>query len=180
MDINFSPEAFTITHLHRCPNLVIKSDTPKGRGVFASAPIPAKTIIDVCPVLVLGLEENKEHIEKSSLYHYTYNWPIPISSPSPSSSSPSPSGPHSPKTETHQALILGLGSMFNHSTHSQNVVWERDIVRQIVTYRALRDIAEGEELCISYGSHLTFKDVDAPSVNVVDEDINQLNQIQLD
>lgn len=42
-----------------------------GRGVFATKDIPAKTIIDVCPVLVLGHEENIDHIEHTSLYHYT-------------------------------------------------------------------------------------------------------------
>lgn len=30
MEISFTPGAFNITQLHRCPNLVIKSDTPKG------------------------------------------------------------------------------------------------------------------------------------------------------
>jgi uncharacterized protein len=75
--------------LERCPNLTIISDTPKGmlfslrsqsardrtnfagRGVFATKRIAAKEVIDVCPVLVLGLEENVEHIEHTSLYHYT-------------------------------------------------------------------------------------------------------------
>lgn len=46
-----------------------------------------------------------------------------------------------------QAVIFGLGSMFNHSTQDQNVVWERDPERLIITYRALRDITDGEELC---------------------------------
>lgn len=46
-----------------------------------------------------------------------------------------------------QAVIFGLGSMFNHSAQHQNVVWERDTARMIVTYRALRDIQAGEELC---------------------------------
>lgn len=80
--------------LQRCPDLGIISDTPKGcivtrvfarllllfleyadalvgRGVFATRDIPAKTVIDVCPVLVLGIEENKKHLEHTSLYHYT-------------------------------------------------------------------------------------------------------------
>jgi uncharacterized protein len=51
------------------------------------------------------------------------------------------------KKRVTQAVIFGLGSMFNHSTHNQNVGWERDTARLIVTYRALRDIEEGEELC---------------------------------
>ena len=42
-----------------------------GRGVFATKDISAKTIIDICPVLMLGPEENKDFIERTSLYHYT-------------------------------------------------------------------------------------------------------------
>lgn len=49
---------------------------------------------------------------------------------------------------TGQAVILGLGSMFNHSSADQNVGWERDIKNQIVVYRTLRDIKAGEELCV--------------------------------
>jgi SET domain-containing protein len=70
--------------------------------------------------------------------------------------------------------------MFNHSTQDQNVVWERDTNRLIITYRAWRDIQAGEELCISYGSHLTFKDADAPAVPPPETEIEQLNQIEID
>ena len=55
--------------------------------------------------------------------------------------------------------------MFNHSRHAQNVGWTRDVERSVIVYRALRDIDAGEELCISYGDHLTF--VDADSVGMV-------------
>ncbi|KAL5120127.1 hypothetical protein ACEQ8H_001952 [Pleosporales sp. CAS-2024a] len=79
-----------------------------------------------------------------------------------------------------QALVLGLGSMFNHSTRDQNVVWERDVSRHIITYRAWRDIQAGEELCISYGSHLTFKDVDDPAMTPPETELQQLNQIHID
>jgi hypothetical protein len=48
-----------------------RANQSTGRGVFATEIIPAKTVIEVCPVLVLGLNENKEHIEYTSLYHYT-------------------------------------------------------------------------------------------------------------
>jgi len=36
-----------------------------------------------------------------------------------------------------QALILGLGSMFNHSSLYQNVGWERDIKNLLITYTTL-------------------------------------------
>lgn len=52
--------------------------------------------------------------------------------------------------------------MFNHSTLRQNVVWVRDVPAQAIVYTAHREIAAGEELCISYGhARLWFKDADA-------------------
>ncbi|KAF2166958.1 hypothetical protein M409DRAFT_23004 [Zasmidium cellare ATCC 36951] len=135
--------------LARFPHLKLVFDTPKGRGVFATTPIPSGTTIDISPVLLLTPQENTTHIEKTSLYHYTYNWPLP----SPTSNKPS--------TTTTQAVVLGLGSMFNHSAAHQNVGWTRDLEREVVVYTALRDVAEGEELCISYGGRLTFVDVEA-------------------
>jgi SET domain-containing protein len=79
-----------------------------------------------------------------------------------------------------QAIVFGLGSMFNHSTQDQNVVWERDTSCLVITYRAWRDIRAGEELCISYGSHLTFKDADAPTLLPPETELEQLNHIQID
>ncbi|KAK4496395.1 hypothetical protein PRZ48_012375 [Zasmidium cellare] len=130
--------------LERFPHLKLVFDTPKGRGVFATAPIPRNTLLEICPVLIFGLSENTTHIEHTSLYHYTYNWPLPTSS----------------KPQTTQAVVLGLGSMFNHSTQHQNVGWTRDLQREVVVYRTLREVQEGEELCISYGGRLTFVDVE--------------------
>ncbi|CAD0094787.1 unnamed protein product, partial [Aureobasidium vineae] len=121
-------------------------DTPKGRGVFAAARIPAHTVLETCPVLVLEPTENKDHIEKTELYHYTYNWPY--------------THPETFKQTTTQAVILGLGSMFNHSSLHQNVGWERDVANKLIVYKTLRKVEKGEELCISYGDRLWFKDAD--------------------
>lgn len=61
-----------------------------------------------------------------------------------------------------QAIALGLGSMFNHSTLQQNVGWKRNTETDVIVYIALRTIKRGEELCISYGSaRLWFPDADA-------------------
>ena len=60
-----------------------------------------------------------------------------------------------------QALALGLGSMFNHSTKYQNVRWTRNTEQDYIVYTSIRDIEAGEELCISYGSRvLWFEDVE--------------------
>ncbi|TVY73456.1 SET domain-containing protein [Lachnellula suecica] len=142
--------------LTRAEGLVLVLETPKGRGVFASKDIPARTVLEVCPVLVLDPVENKEYIEKTDLYNYTYNWPYTPTG----NGKDHLKGSEKPPTTT-QAVILGLGSMFNHSNIQQNVGWERDIANRLITYTALRDIKEGEELCISYGQRLTFQDTEA-------------------
>lgn len=140
--------------LKRADGLMLVMNTPKGRGVFASRDIPARTVLEVSPVLVLDPVENEEHVRHTDLYNYTYNWPC----------KPVPRGVgqtngSKPYTMT-QAVILGLGSMFNHSNLAQNVGWERDLQNLLITYTTLRDIKEGEELCISYGQRLTFKDTE--------------------
>lgn len=66
--------------------------------------------------------------------------------------------------------------MFNHSHLRQNVGWERDIKNRLITYITLREIKAGEELCISYGPRLTFKDTD---VELETED-NDWTPLQID
>jgi uncharacterized protein len=121
-------------------------------------------------VLILSPSENKQHIEHTSLYHYTYNWSLPSTVTSlKEGAQPGAAQAAAADHEAHedlapagttQAMVLGLGSMFNHSRQNQNVGWTRDPEQQVIVYRALKDIAVGEELCISYGDHLTFVDVD--------------------
>lgn len=154
--------------LKRSPALILFQNTPKGRGVFAAANIPSGTIIDISPVLILDAKESSEHIEKTALYHYTYNWPLRNRDGTTST------------TQT-QAVVFGLGSMFNHSTDHQNVGWTRDLDREVVVYRTLNDVKEGEELCISYGSNLWFVDSDSANSSEEPEDpVAVLAQIDLD
>lgn len=130
--------------LARPDGLVLVSNTPKGRGVFASQFISKGTVVEVSPVLIFPSKE-VTHTSQTVLQHYTYYWP-------------NPSNPRSAQT---QAIALGLGSMFNHSTLRQNVVWSRNIAAEAIIYTAHRDIQAGEELCISYGSaRLWFQDAD--------------------
>lgn len=46
------------------------------------------------------------------------------------------------------------------------------MVRQLITYRTLRDVKEGEELCISYGEsgRLGFEDADAEEMRQEEEE----------
>ena len=56
--------------------------------------------------------------------------------------------------------------MFNHN-RTPNVAWERNIPTLSIRYFTLREISEGEELCISYGPKLWFKDADGPEEDKV-------------
>ncbi len=86
-----------------------------------------------------------------------------------------PEGKRPPTTT--QAVILGLGSLFNHSSQNQNVGWVRDIPNRLITYKTLRDIKYGEELCISYGDRLTVIDAAEPAIDSEDEGSDMLNRI---
>ena len=65
---------------------------------------------------------------------------------------------------------------------NQNVSCRWDLERQVIIYRALRDIREGEKLCISYGGHLTFVDADEAdsTVHTVQNEHELMGKIQLD
>jgi hypothetical protein len=61
-------------------------------------------------------------------------------------------------TTAHTAGIFLQGSLFNSScVPNVNNCW--DAVNQAVVFRAVRDIAAGEELCISYDNLLQTRDV---------------------
>lgn len=64
---------------------------------------------------------------------------------------------------------------------NQNVGWDRDIDNLLIAYTTLRDIRAGEELCISYGQRLTFKDTEEqqPAANGSEDWTEVLNIIDL-
>ena len=57
--------------LRRCPDIIMLRDTPKGRGIFATARIPARTVIDVSPVLVFEPHEYENFVGKSRVWFYS-------------------------------------------------------------------------------------------------------------
>ncbi|MCJ1260023.1 hypothetical protein MMC24_007863 [Lignoscripta atroalba] len=136
-----------------------------GRGVFASQPIPAKTIIEddkfsTLYVVSCIIQTDKPLLTSDILS----NWPYRDAA--------------SGKVGITQAIILGLGSMFNHSTYNQNVGWERDLRAESITYTALRDIQAKEELCISYG-RIWFADSDLCQNSSDSDGVDDLNQIDI-
>ncbi|KZT09334.1 uncharacterized protein LAESUDRAFT_675229 [Laetiporus sulphureus 93-53] len=104
----------------------------KGRGVFASRPIDAYTVVEISPVLLFSSEEYEAHGKYTVLDQYTFRW-----------------------RDGRMALALGLGSLFNHS-QSPNVSYIIDTKTESIRYTTMRRIETGEELCIFYGHKLWF------------------------
>ncbi|KAL5346145.1 hypothetical protein ACLOAV_009178 [Pseudogymnoascus australis] len=120
------------------------------------------------PYNTVKMTENQaEASSQAETSQGVHNWPLPAAE-----------GSKAPgKT---QAVVFGIGSLFNHSQRRQNVGWMRDVSKGVVIYRTLQDVRKGDELCISYGDRLTFVDADAKQVDSDDEDENAaLSRIDL-
>ncbi|KAF9350412.1 hypothetical protein BGX26_011403 [Mortierella sp. AD094] len=123
------------TQLFDQSSLYIQDCGQKGRGVVTRKLIPARTTIDISPILLFLSEEYTLYGQYTQLDHYTYRW------------------------QGGMALALGLGSMFNHS-NKPNVGFQRDFESKLIKYTTLREIQPEEELCISYGANLWFPDME--------------------
>lgn len=99
----------------------------KGRGVFALRPIRANELIERAPVIVIPREQGA-FIEQTDLQYYWYDWR---------------------KDLDDAAFVLGFGSIYNHS-YRPNARYARRFEENVMDYLAIRDIAEGEEVCINY------------------------------
>ncbi|KAF8465213.1 cytidine deaminase-like protein [Russula ochroleuca] len=114
----------------------IKYSEGKGRGVYASKPMPAYTLLEINPALLFSAEEYEAHGRHTVLDHYTFKW-----------------------RDGRMALALGLGSLFNHSD-SPNVSYSIDTSTESIRYTTVRAVEPDEELCIYYGTNLWFKPVE--------------------
>ncbi len=110
----------------------------KGRGVIATAAITKGELIERSPVLPIGTVES----ESPGLNDYSFAW-----------------GEDVEGFEAGKECAVGLGylSLYNHSDTS-NVSLTRHYDENEMSIRALRDIAEGEELTINYDVPLWFEE----------------------
>lgn len=109
--------------------LVVRPSPGKGRGIFATQLIPAGATIERAPVVVIP-EGQWEKFEKTILFHYYFSW------------------------GRHSALVLGFGSLYNHSYHP-NARFVRHFKDEIMEFVALREIAADEEILINYNGDPT-------------------------
>ena len=103
----------------------VKRAKGKGRGVYARVHIPAGTVFERAPLLVMAEKEALEGDHANVLPAYVFEY-----------------------GKGKVALALGFGSLYNHS-YSPNARYD-DAGNQVKEYRALRDIERGEEITINY------------------------------
>nr|XP_019049082.1 hypothetical protein I302_02863 [Kwoniella bestiolae CBS 10118]OCF28012.1 hypothetical protein I302_02863 [Kwoniella bestiolae CBS 10118] len=118
-----------LTHPINPLNLHLTSHPSRGRGVFAPGPIPAGTLIEESPVLVITQREWEEgKMNDSILGSYGFCW-----------------------RDGGMGIGLGLASLFNHSS-SPNVNFIRQFSNSTIKFITTKRIEKDEELCICYSA----------------------------
>ena len=107
--------------------LYIDKSNEKGRGVFTKTSIPANTIIENSPVIIMTGEERKL-LDQTLLHDYIFEW-----------------GQDSKQC----CMALGYIAVYNHSYRS-NCEYEMDFTNEIIKIKTITDIEAGEELFIDY------------------------------
>ncbi len=111
------------------PHLFVAPSGSKGRGVYSSRNIPADTIIEISPVIVLSSTERKT-VEKTKLFNYIFEWGA-----------------------SHRQGALGLGyiSLYNHS-YDANCDYDMDFDNLLMTIRTVKPVKKGGELMVNYNA----------------------------
>lgn len=106
--------------------LEIRETKNKGRGVFALKDFQPGDIIEECPVIVIPPREC-DLLEKTILDNYYFEW----------------------ESELDGAIVLGYGSIYNHSFDA-NATFDRDFKNRLMVFTAVKPIKIGEEILTNY------------------------------
>ena len=115
--------------------LIIKTTANKGKGVFTQATIPADTVIEEAPVIVMPAKDRKL-LDQTLLHDYIFEW-----------------GEHKDKC----AMALGYIPIYNHSYES-NSEYFMDFEKEIMYVKTVRKIEVGEEVTINYNGDWNNED----------------------
>lgn len=107
-----------------------------GRGVFAKADIKMGEIIEEAPVIVIPFKER--YVINPDISRYVFEWKIP--------------------GQETIALIMGLGSFYNHSI-TPNASYRISILNRTMFFYALCDIKKDQEITHNYGYKIRPEDI---------------------
>ncbi len=111
------------------PYLYVAPSGKKGRGIFSKKNIPAETVIEISPVVVLSAADRKK-VEGSKLGNYIFEWGW---------------------SKKLGCMALGYVSLYNHN-YVSNCEYDMDYKNEIITIKTVRAIKKGEELTINYNA----------------------------
>jgi uncharacterized protein len=116
----------------------------KGFGVFASEAIQSGEIVERAPVRKVSVSLERHFEEYSeTLYRYLFWW----------------KGDESDQDRVEAALAFGFASFYNHSP-IPNMELEYDFENSLLSFVAIRDVSQGEELTFDYGRNIWFQVVE--------------------
>lgn len=115
--------------------LYVERTGTKGRGVFTKEKIPAGTLIESSPVIVMT-KEDRVYLDKTLLHDYIFEW-----------------GPDKDQC----CMALGLISIYNHDHHS-NCEYFMEYEDEIIIIKSTREIENGAELTINYNGGVNEPD----------------------
>lgn len=107
--------------------LFIAHTEKMGRGVFTKKEIPANTVIEVAPVIVMD-KNDRSLIDQTLLHDYIFEW-----------------GDQSERC----CMALGMVPIYNHS-YTSNCEYYMDFDSDTILIKTVREIEKGEELTINY------------------------------
>ncbi len=116
--------------LYRSKKIYVDDSNVGGRGVFASEKINAGERLEECHFIKLPLGNYHKN-----LHDHFFSWPK--------------------SEEQFYALVLGYGSIFNHSDNN-NADWETDPSNNKFIFFSIRDIEPGEEIFTNYLKEVDF------------------------
>jgi len=109
------------------PYLFVAQTGSMGRGVFTRKRIPAGTVVELSPVIVMNSDE-RIHLDQTKLHDYIFEWGA---------------------KKDNCCMALGLVPIYNHSYHS-NCEYFMDFDEETIVVKSVRPIEKGEELTINY------------------------------
>lgn len=114
--------------MHIIPGIYIKDTQDKGNGVFTQNNLPAGTVVEISPVIVMSAEERKL-LDQTLMHDYIFEW--------------------TPDGENKCCVAQGYIAVYNHSD-SANCEYFMDYSSNAMSVKTMRDIAAGEELTVNY------------------------------
>ena len=109
------------------PYLYMQMIPGKGRAMFTGEKIPANTIIEESPVIVMQ-KKDRVYLDKTLLHDYIFEWGI---------------------KKDRCCMALGYLPMYNHS-YKSNCEYFMNFEEETIEIKTVRAIAKGEELTINY------------------------------